>query len=111
MGKSFKDAMRAKQAAENPALQFITPPTVETAEEPQAEEPRKVTRRPAAKRGKKTSAPVRTAYTEPKSRRLQLLIQPSLYEDVKELSEAEGLSVNETISELLKEAITAREAK
>lgn len=43
---------------------------------------------------------------EAKSRRLQLLIQPSLYEAVKARAEAEGLSVNEEIGELLRSALS-----
>jgi len=42
---------------------------------------------------------------EAKTRRLQLLIQPSLYEAVRARAEAEGMSVNETIGELLRQAL------
>jgi hypothetical protein len=42
---------------------------------------------------------------ETKSRRLQLLLTPSLYEAVKEEAEQRGLSVNEIINLILKDAI------
>ena len=44
-------------------------------------------------------------YVETKSRRLQLLLQPSLYEKVKEQADQGGLSVNEFIHSTLEEAI------
>lgn len=112
MSKSFTDKMRSK-AAENPALMFISQP-----EEPQAapetkRTTRKTTRkaedaplqaapeiRPTATSGR--PVPPRKEY---KSRRLQLLIQPSLYEEIKDRAEAEGLSVNEEIHNLLRQAL------
>ena len=110
MSKSFTDKMKSK-AAENPALMFIS-----QAEEPQAApEPKK------ARATRKTEAsPLQAApeiratipggrpvppRKEYKSRRLQLLIQPSLYEEIKDRAEAEGLSVNEEIHNLLRQAL------
>jgi len=113
MSKSFTDKMRSK-AAENPALMFIT-----QAEEPQTapepQQPRnRITRkaedsplqaapetRAAATSGQRTPPPRK----EYKSRRLQLLIQPSLYEEIRDRAEAEGLSVNEEIHNLLRQAL------
>lgn len=113
--KSFADAI-------NPAMQFITPP--------QAEAPTEATEAPAAPRpSAKTSAKPRAkkqpsgstakprrssapegykpnpAYIETKSRRLQLLMQPSLHDRIKAHAAAEGLSVNEYIHKTLEEVI------
>lgn len=41
-------------------------------------------------------------YIETKSKRVQLLIQPSLYEAVKAKASSLGISINEAISEALK---------
>lgn len=83
--KSFKD---------NPALQFIS-----TAEpEEQEQTPAKTTGK--APEGYK----VNPLYIETKSRRLQLVLQPSLYEKVKATAKAKKLSVNEYIHQLLEEA-------
>ena len=117
MSKNFTDKMRSK-AAENPALMFITP-----AEEPQAPAPaepkqtrNRITRKSKAEDSPLQAAPeIRAAATsgarttpprkEYKSRRLQLLIQPSLYEEIRDRAEAEGLSVNEEIHNLLRQAL------
>lgn len=84
MKKSFKQQI-------NPAMQFITP----------QEEPDKAAETPA----KTTDAPegykVNPLYIETKSRRLQLLVQPSLYERIKEKADAQGQSVNELIHTIL----------
>jgi hypothetical protein len=113
MSKSFSDKMRSK-AAENPALMFIS-----QAEEPQAAPETKRTTRKTTRKAEDSplqAAPeTRAAATsgarptpprkEYKSRRLQLLIQPSLYEEIKNRAEAEGLSVNEEIHNLLRQAL------
>lgn len=82
--KSFKD---------NPALQFITA----AGEEPTEQE----TATPAkAPEGYK----VNPMYVETKSRRLQLVLQPSLFERVKKRATQSGLSVNEYVHQILDEA-------
>lgn len=83
--KSFKD---------NPALQFISA----TEEEPQEQAPQQPTEK--APEGYKLNP----LYIETKSRRLQLVLQPSLYKRVKDRAKAGGLSVNEFIHNLLDEA-------
>ena len=92
MKKSFKQQI-------NPAMQFITP----------QEEPGKATETPA----KATDAPegykVNPLYIETKSRRLQLLVQPSLYERIKEKADAQGQSVNELIHTILEAWIRGEE--
>ena len=109
MSKNFTDKMRSK-AAENPALMFIS-----QAEEPQAAPEPKQTRKNTRKAEdtplqaeKRTIVPAERPVPprkEYKSRRLQLLIQPSLYEEIKDRAEAEGLSVNEEIHNLLRQAL------
>lgn len=44
-------------------------------------------------------------FIENKSRRLQLLVQPSLYKDLKAGAEKSGVSVNEYVHRLLKAAV------
>lgn len=90
MSKSFRDRAEEKRAA-NPAMMFITPPAEEQTEEPLRATPLQAKRAPQGR--------------EAKTRRLQLLLTPSLYEAVKERAEAEGISVNETIGELLQAAL------
>ena len=112
MSKNFTDKMRSK-AAENPALMFISQPEPEA-----APEAKKATRKATRKAEGSTSqaAPETMAAAtsgarptpprkEYKSRRLQLLIQPSLYEEIRDRAEAEGLSVNEEIHNLLRQAL------
>lgn len=44
-------------------------------------------------------------YVEPKSKRLTILIQPSLLEAVRQTAKADGISVNESISEAIREYV------
>ncbi len=85
--KTFKNDL-------NPAMQFISEPT-ESADEKAT--PAKLGTAP---KGYK----VNPLYIETKSKRLQLLIQPSLLEKVKARAKEEGLSVNEFVHSILKEA-------
>lgn len=89
MTKSFKD--RIEQKAVNPALQFITQEPIASREpEQQAHQARRA----------------QPQYDEEtKSRRLQLLITPSLYEAVKAQATKEKVSVNEMINSILKDAL------
>lgn len=80
--KSFKD---------NPALQFISAADEEQQQEQLQEQ---------APEGYKLNP----LFVETKSRRLQLVIQPSLYERVKATAKTNGLSVNEYVHRLLDEA-------
>lgn len=117
--KSFRDAL-------NPAMQFISTPE---ASEPEplpftpipGEQPVKRASAPQTKkRGRPSAAPekplkasdapegyrVNPAFIEKKTRRLQLLMRPSLYDRLKAKAEAEGLSVNEVTDILLEEALS-----
>lgn len=78
--KSFKDNL-------NPAMQFISTPVEE---KPQIDTPPE---------GYK----VNPLYIEKKSKRLQLLIQPSLYGKIKARADREGRSVNELIHSILED--------
>lgn len=84
--------MAKKSFSENtPAEMFITQPTA--------------TRH---KSGTVTPPPgfrVDYGIIETKSRRVQLLMQPSLYEKLKALAENQGMSVNNFIHQLLESAI------
>lgn len=83
--KSFK--------IENPAEQFISKPIART------EQPVEVTEE--APKGYKLNP----KYIEKKDRRLQLLLQPSVYDAIKAKAESKGQSVNNFIHELLEKEI------
>jgi hypothetical protein len=110
MPKSFKDTMQQK-AAVNPTLQFITPP--EDQEEPITEsKPKRASASSSSKSRRKaapTPPPAHRAQTqygeEAKSRRLQLLLTPSLYEAVKARAAEERRSVNDFINAALWDTI------
>lgn len=77
-----------KKAAENPALQFFSQ------EEEQAEEPVEEIRPPYQRKSR-----------EYKTRRLQLLMKPSLHDALKERADEEDTSVNDLIHSLLEAAM------
>lgn len=113
--KSFTDA--------NPAMAFIstahedaedfalTQPTKEALEE--KHEVEAAPAKPKTKRNPKPNSkgvkavPMKTNYAvvETKSKRVQMLMQPSLYNSIKERAEKEGVSVNEMMHEILKNHI------
>ena len=107
MSVTFKQklaAMRAEQAL-NPTAQFISTPEEEPAQAepvPEASEPPKP-RKTYPRRNRRNYNPPET-----RSRRLQLLIKPSLYETVAAEAEAEGCSVNELINQILSDALTRK---
>ena len=120
--KTFKDKMQQK-AAVNPTLQFISTPEPEEeqphrplykrAEEPQTVEEGKGKRKAStASSTPKKAPPARRAQPqydeETKSRRLQLLLTPSLYEAVKDKAAEARLSVNEYINSILKDAVSRK---
>lgn len=87
--KSFKD---------NPALQFITTAEPEPQPADQPEQTTRATDKPPA--GYKMDP----RFVEIKSRRLQLVLQPSLYDRVKAKAAAAGISVNEYVHQILDNA-------
>lgn len=79
---------------ENPAEQFISKP-IERIEEAKVEASEE------APKGYKLNP----KYIEKKDRRLQLLLQPSVYDAIKAKAESQGKSVNNFIHELLEKEI------
>lgn len=103
MAKSFKD--RIQQTAINPTLQFVAQPEPE--EIPTAQAERRPAKKSTVSATERKAPPARRAipeYEETKSRRLQLLLTPSLYEAIKDKAAKERLSVNEYINSELKKA-------
>ncbi len=87
--KSFKD---------NPALQFISKAgEEEAATKPQPKDNQTATKPPEGYK-------INPLYIETKSKRLQLVLQPSLLLRVKERAKEQGLSVNEYVHRILDEA-------
>lgn len=86
--KSFKADL-------NPAMQFISTPAEEKAEVPTT-----TTTAPAPEGYK-----VNPLYIETKSKRLQLLVQPSLLEKLKNRAKSEGRSVNDLVHSILEQAL------
>ena len=79
--------MAKKDFTKNPALQFISTPT-ETA--PSSSEP-------------PVGYKIDPAFIETKSRRVQLLIQPSVFNAVDRIARKKGISRNEAINEAWKQ--------
>lgn len=84
---------------ENPALQFIS--TAETETQPPEE---KTITMPQPTEKPPEGYKLNPLYVETKSRRLQLVLQPSLYDRVKAGAAAAGLSVNEYVHQILDNA-------
>ena len=111
MAKSFKDTMQQK-AAINPTLQFISQPD-EPEPLPITESKPKRASASSSSRSRRKAAPppvpahrAQTQYgEEAKSRRLQLLLTPSLYEAVKAKAAEERRSVNDYINAVLWDTI------
>ena len=119
-GKSFA-------GNDNPALAFISTPdpeqetpaaTRKAGKKAEGKKPLQIETRPLYKRGegeasaahvKTTDAPegykANPLFVETKSRRLQLLVQPSIYEALKEGAKAEGRSVNDYVHTILEKAL------
>lgn len=108
MTKTFKDTVRAKQAAENPALQFFSQPNTEEdppegGRDPEDRESSQMTETapdPIKETHEPTPPPRRR---EARTRRLQLLLTPSLYEAVKAKAEKERRSINDLICIILED--------
>ena len=103
---------------QNPALAFISAQEPESGAEDKKRlqiETRPLYQREAkeepssAAHVKTTDAPegfkANPLFVETKSRRMQLLVQPSLYEAIKARATAEGQSVNELVHSILEAAI------
>ncbi len=94
--------MEKKTFKDNPALRFIGTARREAEEREEAEELEQTAEAGPAKPPK--GYKLNPLYIETKSKRLQLVIQPSLYERVKAKAHAKGLSVNEYCHRALDEA-------
>ena len=90
--------MAKKTFKNNPALQFISSPEEEPAEE--VTTTKDTSKKKKAPEGYK----VNPEFIEVKSRRVQLVLQPSLYDRVKAKAKANGVSVNEYVHNILDEA-------
>lgn len=90
--KSFKSNI-------NPAMQFISAvEETEVKEQPVVEEKKTVEAIPEGYK-------IDYRFVETKSRRLSLLVQPSIHEKLKKGAAASGKSLNEYIHSLLEEAV------
>lgn len=89
---------------DNPALSFMTPVEEETTVD--VEET-------VVKPVKKNKAPegykLNPEYIETKSKRVQLLLQPSVVDAIKAYAKREGLSMNEAISQAIQEYLHKEE--
>lgn len=85
--KSFKDNL-------NPALQFISLPE----EQPEQAKPEQAAELPEGYK-------LNPMYVEKRSKRVQLLVQPSLHQKIKARAEATGTSTNDVIHSILEEAL------
>lgn len=91
--KTFKDSI-------NPAMSFISQESIDRAEgeTPATAEAKRPDKAPEGYK-------LNPLYIETKSKRLQLLIQPSLHEKLKSKAKAEGISVNELVNSILQDAL------
>ena len=93
MKKTFKDSI-------NPAMGFISQESIdqEAVLRNNVEVSQKCRKAPD---GYKPNS----LYVETRSRRLQLLVQPSLHEKLKRRAQSEGTSVNEVVNSILQDAL------
>ena len=91
--KTFKDSI-------NPAMSFISQESIDRAEgeTPATADAKKPDKAPEGYK-------LNPLYVETKSKRLQLLIQPSLHEKLKRKAQAEGTSVNDLVNGILQDAL------
>lgn len=84
----------------NPAMTFISQETIDKVDgKKKGATQKKATRSKKAPEGYKPNP----EYIETKSKRVQLLVQPSVYDAVKAKASKLGISTNEAISEALRE--------
>ena len=91
--KTFKDSI-------NPAMSFISQESIDRAEgeTPATAEAKRPDKAPEGYK-------LNPLYIETKSKRLQLLIQPSLHEKLKRKAQTEGTSVNDLVNSILQDAL------
>ena len=95
--------MARKDFKSNPAMTFISQESIDKVDGKKKEESKKKTR--TSTKARKTPAKYKPnpEYIETKSKRVQVLLQPSVHEAVKAKAKAEGISTNEAINIALKE--------
>lgn len=102
--------MGKKTFKNNPALQFISTPAPASDSEPEAlstfenEQPPKPNKQTVPEGMK-----INPLYIEKRSKRAQLVIQPSVYEKAKELAKSRGISFNDLVHSLLENEIERTE--
>lgn len=99
--KSFK--------SENPAMQFIGQGVVEQIPREKPMPGRSIP--PARQQDMLPPMKPNPLYIETKSRRLNLLIQPSLHDKIKEIAKGRGASVNDTIHQILQDYVDGQEVE
>lgn len=108
-GKTFVDSL-------SPAMQFLSPapadqsaptpvPETQQRHEGKVERPARRLPRPGASGGKTEEPPkgykINPLFIEKKTRRVQLVFQPSLYDRIKRKANREKVSVNECVHAML----------
>ncbi len=89
--------------ATNPAEAFITKPQEEAVEEPVKEESPATSLKADTSKKPPQGYKYNPLYVETKSKRVQLLLQPSTQEGLKELAKEKGISFNELANEIFKD--------
>lgn len=97
--KSFLNTSGAAEGM-NPALAFISKESIDAVEREKTTPPTGT----GAPEGYKLNPAYIEKYIEKKTKRVQLVLQPSLYKRVKAASEAAGLSFNEFCHRVLDKA-------
>ena len=100
--KSFLGTAPAREDS-NPAMAFISEESIE-AVDGKGEDTAPALKAPTGEKPPK-GFKVNPLYIETKSKRLQLLIQPSLHEKLKARAKAEGTSVNDIVNTILQDAL------
>lgn len=88
----------------DPAMNFIS-----TESEDEEQEPKPAQPKPSAATHAPKGYKLNPLYVETKSKRLQLVVQPSLFDKVKRGAAAAGLSVNEFVHQILEKATMEEE--
>ena len=109
-----KDFLKGVDAGEiNPAIAFMTLPGEEASgETPQQEAAQKEARGPAPLQAKEMDLlPGKETKMESKTKRVMLLVKPSVYESVREAAQGRGLSFNGYVNQLLEKALELEKAQ
>lgn len=103
--------MAKKSFKTNPAMSFISQETIDRVDG-KPEQPKTTPKKKATAPKRATKAPEgykpNPEYIEKKSKKVLLLVQPSLYEAVKAKAQAKDISTNEAIGEALRQYIEER---